>query len=187
MLSSGLWSPFNYTRQVKDEPSIIYMAGIQGEIRDAYREEKREEERWGKTRQRDVDLKRRWEMEAGKRVGAAGGKNVNGKRGRDWARRRWRAEYVKANALWDRWSGFMTPGVQITLAVYSKHRKGAFHLWQEDTGYYVWKKWKKRDFRGEDIMRGKMAQFTCFPLTVNIHYLCHKCKRKTEADIQRSG
>lgn len=44
MLSSGLWSPFNYIRQVRDGPSIIYMAEIQGEIRDVYREEKREEE-----------------------------------------------------------------------------------------------------------------------------------------------
>lgn len=51
MLSSGLWSPFNYIRQVRDGPSIIYMAGIQGEIRDIYSEERREEEWSGEMRE----------------------------------------------------------------------------------------------------------------------------------------
>lgn len=48
MLSSGLQSPFNYTRRVEDGPSIIYIAGIQGEIRDVYGEESRggETEMW---------------------------------------------------------------------------------------------------------------------------------------------
>lgn len=43
MLSSGLQSPFNYTRRVKDGPSIIHIAGIQGVIRDVYREERKDE------------------------------------------------------------------------------------------------------------------------------------------------
>ena len=42
------------------------------------------------------------------------------------------------------------------------------------------KETQERDFRGEEIMRGKMAQFTFSLQTVDIHYLCHKCSRKTE-------
>lgn len=40
MLSSGLQSPFNYTRRVKDGSLIIHMVGIQGMIRDVYRDER---------------------------------------------------------------------------------------------------------------------------------------------------
>lgn len=42
------------------------------------------------------------------------------------------------------------------------------------------KETQERDFRGEEIMRGKMAQFTFSLQTEDIHYLCHKCSRKTE-------
>lgn len=65
MLSSVLGSPFDYTSRVKDGPSIIYMAAIQGEIRDVYWEESRH-----KMRQKDVDAKKRSEMNAGKIVAA---------------------------------------------------------------------------------------------------------------------
>lgn len=49
MLSSGLQSPFSYTRLVKDGPSIIYKVGIRGEIRDVH---------WGKEQRRDKMRKR---------------------------------------------------------------------------------------------------------------------------------
>lgn len=75
MLSSGLQSPFNYTRRVKDGPSIIYMAGIQGEIRDVY-----VGERGGETKWRNVDLK---ESGAAGREESRCGIKVNGKEGED--------------------------------------------------------------------------------------------------------
>lgn len=49
MLSSGLHSPFSYTRLRKDGLLIIYKAGIEGRIRDVH---------WGEEQRRD-EIRRR--------------------------------------------------------------------------------------------------------------------------------
>lgn len=137
MLSSGLWSPFNYTRRAK-RWAINYLYGrdTRRDKRCIWRgEERRGEEGRGETAR--CGFKKEMRDGGGEESGCRK-KRKQGKRG--WARSWWRAECVKANTLWGRWSGYMTPG----LWQYSEQGKGSFpSMTAPEKRHYVWKKHKK--------------------------------------------
>lgn len=158
------------------------MAAIQGEIRDVYGEERRGEER------RDETERCGFKKEMRDGGGEESGRREKHKREK---RERMRPTAMKGRVCKReysmgqmKWFYCMTSGLEITLTVWQAKKRELSVCDSPGERTLCLKETHERYFRGEEIMRGKIAQFTRSLETEDIYYLCHKRREKTESEMQ---